>query len=41
MATDNTGTIIAQGAPSSLAVTVPAVVIILVLLGAVFLAGTW
>ena len=36
MATDNT-TIIAQGAPSSLAVTVPAVVIIVVLLGAVFL----
>jgi hypothetical protein len=36
MATDNTGTIIAQGAPSSLAVSVPAIVIILVLLGAMF-----
>src|SRR5262249_30766207 len=37
MATEKSATVIAQGAPSSLAVTVPAIVIILVLLGAVFL----
>lgn len=37
MATEKSGTVIAQGAPSSLAVTAPAIVIILVLLGAVFL----
>jgi hypothetical protein len=37
MATDKPGAIVAQGAPSSLAVTAPAMAILLVLLGAVFL----